>query len=77
MNAVATDPAPVHSMTPTEAAAMLQARALCIQAALMQRREAETPEQIIARAEVIWGWVSKPLADNPEAGRLAGRKRPR
>ena len=42
-------------------AAMLQARALCIQAALVTRREMSAPQDIIERAETYWGWVSQPV----------------
>lgn len=44
-----------------DAAATLQARAACLHVAVLTRREAEAPEQIIARAETYWAWVSQPM----------------
>jgi hypothetical protein len=61
-------------------AALCQARAACIHAALVTRREGDTPETVIARAEVYWAWVSPPVAaaDNPATpDPLTGRKRHR
>lgn len=62
----------------TEAAAQI-ARALCIQAALVTRREADAPAQIIARADVFWAWVSQPQAPRTigAADPLTERKRSR
>jgi hypothetical protein len=66
-------------MTDAAEAMTLQARALCIQAALTTRREQTTPEDIIAKAEVYWAWVSQAPAGNPAAtpDPLTGRKRHR
>lgn len=60
-------------------AAMLQARAMCVQAALTTRREACTTEEITARADAYWQWVSQPLAARAigEADPLTRRKRRR
>jgi hypothetical protein len=51
-----------------DASAVLQARAICIQAALVTRREGTTPADVCAVAEVYWDWVSNvpgPAAGNP------------
>ncbi len=79
----ACDPAAACACNPAAAdallAATLQARAICIQAALVTRREVCTPEEIAARAEAYWQWVSQPLAARAigEADPLTRRKRRR
>jgi hypothetical protein len=68
----------MRAMTDAAMATLCQARALCIQAALVTRRESSTPEQVVAVAEVYWAWVSAPIADNPaEPDPLTDRKRSR
>lgn len=63
---------------PSVLAAILSARAVCIEAALQQRTMSTTPEETIAKAEAFWGWVSQPLADNQaQPGPLTDRKRSR
>ena len=44
--------------------AALAARAECLKAALVQRREGEAVEQTLARADEFWAWVSQGPADN-------------
>lgn len=59
-------------------AAAVQARAICIQAALVTRRENSTPETVTATADKYWHWVSQPIALRETSnGPLTGRKRPR
>jgi hypothetical protein len=74
-----------------DAGAILQARAICIQAALVTRREGWSPADICAVADQYWDWVSTvpgPAAGNPlgpadlakappKAGRVLARQRVR
>jgi hypothetical protein len=53
-------------MTDALLAAMLQARAACVEAALQTRTPGSQPADILLRAEDYWRWVAEPLtaADN-------------
>ncbi len=54
-------------------AAAMQARAACLHAALLTRRAGDGAEQVIAKAEEYWAWVSQPTpgttADKPKRPR--------